>query len=172
MIELIIIIFVIYTLYKKYNTSSYFNLVSLLQKQGFRNLLIIQQNQTNYWLRADFHGDNYLFNVIKGNSAISDTILHPFIEYATKNHFHNLILVPGNSIISSISQKTISEYQIEIWNQEKINELSHQENPSAIVKTSPVHDSCKIEPSEDPIQDGTKANSVWGNLFGNKIERL
>lgn len=36
----------------------------------------------------------------------------------------------------------------------------------------PIDDHCIIEESFDPIQNGAKANSLFGNFFGNKSEKL
>lgn len=44
---------------------------------------------------------------------------------------------------------------------------------SAIVQKNNVSDDhCIIEPSTNPIQDGSKANSILGAFFGNKVEKL
>ena len=175
MFELIFFVFIIYVLYKKYNQNSYIKLIGILQNQGFHGISVLQQNQDNYWLKANFHGEHYLFDVCKQNSMISDLAINTLIVYATKNHYHNVVLVPGNSAISDAARRTISKHNIEIWNENKINMLSSQKNEpitSSIVKTSQIHDTCKIDESNDPIQDGTKVNSLFGNLFSNKIEKL
>ncbi len=44
--------------------------------------------------------------------------------------------------------------------------------PAKIQPSKVTEDHCKIEPSTDPIQDGSKANSIFGAFFGNKVEKL
>ena len=91
MLELIIFIFIIYRIFKKYNHHSPAKLLFLLRSQGFSNIEIVQQNQANYYIKANFHGDNYLFAVIKDHATISHIAINTLIEYATKNHYHNMI---------------------------------------------------------------------------------
>lgn len=172
MLELIIFGFIIYTIFKKYNNLSQIKLISALRNQGFSNIAIIHQNQTNCLIKAILHGDNYLFNIIKDNSTISHVTINSLVEYASKNHYHNTVLVPGNSVISDMAKRTISKYSIEIWNSAKINEFAKSNQISSIIKTTPTQDTCQIEESNDPIQNGAKANTIFGNLFHSKIDKL
>ena len=45
-------------------------------------------------------------------------------------------------------------------------------SPAKIQPPKMTDDHCKIEPSADPIQDGSKANSILGAFFGNRVEKL
>lgn len=173
MFDLIVIIFIIYMIYKKYNKTPS-KITSILQNKGFSNISTIRQNTGSYWMTASFHGDNYLFEIMKTGYNVSNNSIHTLGEYAKKAHYHNIILVLGNSVISNNAKSIISQYKIEIWDNAKLNEFSNPNNNSitSIVKTSEIHDSCKITPSDDPIQDGKQANSILGNFFGNRIEKL
>lgn len=169
MLDLVIIFFVIYAIYKKYNSGVSQNFISNLQKKGFGNIAYLQQNPTSTFIKADFHGENYLFCMPKNTNIISQTMVNVFVEYAAKNHFHKLVLVAGNAKISDTAKKVISDYEIEIWNAAKLNELAQQDY---VIQKNKTDDTCPIEESVDPIQDGTKANSIWSSLFENKIEKL
>ena len=173
MFDLIIIIVIIYSIYKKYNSTQ--KLTTILQAKGFSNIITVKQNNSSTWVTANFHGDNYLFEVVKNGSNVTNASINTLIDYAAKNHYHNIILVPGNSVISNTAKPAISNANIQIWDNAKLNSLSakSRENvSSAIIQKMPLHDKCKIDTPQDPIQDGTKANSIFSNFFGNKIERL
>ena len=174
MFDFLIIIFIVYVIYKKYNNSIP-KITTILQNKGFHNIATIRQNTSSYWLSANFHGDNYLFEIMKVGYNVSNNSIHTLGEYATKAHFHNIVLVPGNSAISSKARPAISQYNIQIWDTAKLNDFSNQSREttaSSIIQTSPIEDTCKIDSSDDPIQDGTKANSILGNFLGNKVEKL
>lgn len=174
MLDFIIMIVIIYVIYKKYNNSPS-RIITLLKNKGFQNISIIKQNATNNWVTANLHGDNYLFEITKPGYNVTNTSIHTLGEYATKAHFHNIILIAENSVISSNAKSAISQYKIEIWNNAKLNEFSNQSQETAItsiIKTSEINDTCKIASSDDPIQDGKTANSIFSNLFHNKIEKL
>lgn len=174
MFDFIILIIILYAIYKKYLNSPS-RIITILKNKGFQNVSTIKQNTTSYWLTATLHGDNYLFEVAKSGYTISNTSIHTLGEYATKAHYHNIILIAENSAISSNAKIAISQYKIEIWNHAKLNELSNaniETTLSSIIKTSEINDTCKIEPSDDPIQDGNQANSIFSSLFHSKIEKL
>ena len=44
--------------------------------------------------------------------------------------------------------------------------------PAPVQQPKATDDHCIIAPSTDPIQDGSKANSILGAFFGNKVEKL
>ena len=174
MIELIIICFIIYTIYKKANIITPDNLKNILIKKGFRNITTVRQILSSTWITADFHGDNYLFAVIKAGHSVSKETIEEIYRYASQKHYHNIILVPGNAPILTTARTSISSYNIQIWNNSMLTNISSNSNEiiSSVVQKAPIEDNCVIEESIDPIQDGSKANSIFGNLFGNKIEKL
>ena len=175
MIELIIICFIIYTIYKKVNIITPNNFKNILTKKGFRNIITVRQILSGTWITADFHGDNYLFVVIKNGHSVSNETIEEIYRYASQKHYHNIILVPGNAPILTTARTAISSYNIQIWNNSMLTNILSNSNEaivSSVVQKAPIEDNCVIQESIDPIQDGSKANSIFGNLFGNKIEKL
>lgn len=173
--DLIIIGIIIYSIYKKYNKTSFSNIRSILQKNGFHSIYTVEQNSDNFVITASLNGENYIIKTMLNNSSVTNSTIHSLVEKATKLHYHNIVLIPGNAVISGSAKPLINKYNIAVWDNSKLNQFStssKSDNISTIVKTSPIHDTCKISDSEEPIQDGSKANSIWGNFFGNKIEKL
>lgn len=172
MFELIVIIFIIYVVYKKSNKVSSIQLIKILKTKGFSNITIVRENLASSWITATFHGDTYLFEVTKNVSAISNNSIQTLSEYAANHHYHNVVIFLGNSPISNVLKNAILKHNIQIWDNAKLNSFSNKTNQYTIISKLPLDDHCKIDVSEDPIQEGTKANSLLGNLFSNKIEKL
>ena len=175
MVSLIIFCIIIYAIYKKVNIVTPENLKNILIKKQFRNIVTVRQVLSGTWITADFHGDNYLFVVIKVGQSISKSIIDEIYNYASQKHYHNIILVPGNAPILNTARTAISNYNIQIWNNSMLTNILSNSNEaivSSVVQKAPIEDNCVIQESIDPIQDGSKANSIFGNLFGNKIEKL
>lgn len=176
MFELIILIIIIYVIYKKSNlimTPEKFKII--LKNKGFRNMTTIRQIVSGTWITADYHGDNYIFYLAKTGYSISKEAVVAIYNYASQKHYHNIILVPITSTILTNARTAISNYGIQIWNNDMLNNISKTSTdnaPSAIIQKAPINDNCEIDEPVDPIQDGSKANSIFQNLFGNKIERL
>lgn len=174
MFDLIVILFIIYVIYKKYNHNSPLKLISILQNKGFHNISTVKNLPSSSWISATLHGEHYLFEMIKNANPVTNSSITTFVEYATKAHFHNMILVPGNAIISNSAKAEIEKYNIQVWDSSQLTTLSNtnSENIAPFVKPKITVDTCEISEPEDPIQDGKKVNSIWGNLFKHKIERL
>ena len=177
MIEFIVLIIIFYAIIKKANnntmTSEKFKM--MLKNKGFGNITIASQTIAGTWITADYHGDNYIFYLIKPGYSVTKNIIDAFYQYASQKHYHNIIIIPGNSTILTTARTIISNYGIQIWNNNTLNsKFGTAENytSSAIVEKAPINDHCKIDESFDPIQDGSKVNSILGNFFRNKIERL
>ena len=176
MFGLIFVIIIIYLIYKNSNifmTPARFK--TILSNKGFRNINIVKQIISGTWITADYHGDNYIFSIIKPSSTVSKKTIDELYNYAISKHYHNIILVPGNSTILTTANTAISNYHIQIWNTATLNrKFGKEENytSSAIVEKAPINDHCKIDAPFDPIQDGSKVNSIFGNFFNNKIEKL
>jgi hypothetical protein len=100
------------------------------------------------------------------------------MEFAIKGHYHNVIIIPGNSGISDLARQKIAENNIQIFSIEKLkNNIQNPTNDSSSQKNNIVSkptstSNYKATESNDPIKNGTKANSIFGNLFGNKVEKL
>ena len=175
MFEIIIICIIIYAIYKKSNVITPGRLIIILKDKGFRNITTIKQILSCSWITADFHGENYIFAVIKDGHSVYKDMLEDLYNYASQKHYHNIILVPGNATILTNAKTTISKYNIQIWNTSTLNNISStptQNVASSVIQKAPINDNCVIDEPVDPIQDGNKANSILGNLFGNKIEKL
>ena len=112
MFDFIIIIFVFWYIYKKYNTNSISKTTQLLQKKGFGNPVTIRNTTNSSTLTSTFHGDNYLFEIMKNNTAVSTDTVQSLINLAQKNHYHNIILIPRDAIISNPAQELIKKYNI------------------------------------------------------------
>lgn len=174
MFDFIVIVFIIYVIYKKYNNNSQLKLITILQNKGFQNISTIKSLPSSTWITATLHGDNYLFELMKNGNSVTNSSITILVEYATKEHYHNIILVPGNTIISNSAKAEIKKYNIQVWDSSQLINFSNttSENIASFVKPKITDDTCKILEPDDPIQDGAKANSIWDNLFKHKIERL
>lgn len=176
--DLLIIIFFLWWFFKKRGQiaiTSQQNITKILTQNGFHSISLINNTQESQILSAILNGDNYLICIAKNNANIYNSTVQNLLEYAKKIHYHNIILIAPNAAISNTAKTLIRDNKIEIWDSAKLLKFAtpNPENQSAIIKTSEIHDNCKISPPEDPIQDGSKANSLLGNLFHhNKIERL
>lgn len=174
MFDLLVILSIIYLIYKKYNNSPS-KITTILQNKGFHNIFTVQQNPSSYWMSASLHGENYLLQIMKTGNNVSTNNIHTLAEYATKAHYHNVILIPGNCTISKSAKTVISEYSIQIWDNTKLNEFSLQNSQTTSAQTmasNKFENSTSINHPDDPIQDGKKANSFLANFFGNKPEKL
>ena len=177
MFGLIIFIVIFYIIYKRMilDVTNPMNLKSLLEKKGFRNISTALDTSSVSWITADFHGDNYIFLIVKNGHAVSKEMIKSIYEYTTPKHYHNIILVSGNAHVLSTARTAISKYNIKVWTGATISSFSNATQESiinSVTQKAPIEDNCDIEPSFDPIQDGTRANSIFGNFFGNKIEKL
>lgn len=177
--DLLIIILIFWWIYKKYSknstTTSPQNISKILEQNGFHSISTISQNQESQFLSAILNGDNYLIAVMKGTANVYNSTVETLVSYAKKIHYHNVILIAPRAAISNSAKALLFENKIEVWDYAKLLKFSapNSQNQPEIIKTSEIHDTCKIDTPEDPIQDGSKVNSLFGNLFGkNKIERL
>lgn len=171
MFYIIFIILIIWWFYKSTTNFIRYNTVSILQKKGFKNITQIKHPKFMYLFQADFHGDNYL--IFYGINPIIAESVDSLYEFASIKHYHNIIIIIDNSSISNSAKTKIEKYNIKILNPNEIaNNFSPETNTSSIINKMPLDDNCKIDESYEPIQDGKKANSIFGNLFNNKIEKL
>lgn len=171
MFYLIFIILIIWWVCKSTTNFIRYIPVSILQKKGFNNITPIKHPKFMYLFQADFHGDNYL--IFYGINLITAETVDSLYVFASKQHYHNIIIIVDNSCISINAKPKIEKYNIKIWNPNEIaNNFSPETNASSIINKMPLDDNCKIDESYEPIQDGSKVNSIFGNLFNNKIEKL
>lgn len=105
---------------------------------------------------------NYLY------SAINKNIIYDIKSKMNKEHFHSGIIIVNNAnTIKQETKKLASENGIEIYalNSKQIYKSNNTSN-NVVKQTSRKYS------EDDPIQSGSKANTIWNNFFGNKIERL
>jgi len=165
----IILIIILKTLFKNKNKNT--NLLNkVFEVQHFSNI-----SSSYYYdmsiIKANSHGENYIFG-IKNNSYFLSTDVDKLYELSSKNHIHNIILITNSqSLVQSNILKKVKNYNMEIWDTEKLNSLLS--NSTSTLKTSDTSDdTCKIDKSSyDPIDNTPKSNSLLGGLF-NKPDRL
>ena len=171
MFDLIIFIIIIYIIVKKSKFSSA-NIFNLLNIQEFQNIVLLKHTSSSSFYTAQKAGDNYLIQVMEVGNIVSKNTILELTDLAQKNHYHNMILIPSSSIISDIAKKEIASYNIQILNPNQQVSSDDSIRKSSFISKMPLDDNCPIDEPQDAIQDGKKANSIFGNLFGNKIERL
>ena len=173
MFELIFII-VIYFVIKNWAKNSNFNIINtklniLFKKHNFTNILKTSINGTTF-IRANSHGENYLF-VFKNLTSVFTTLdIDKIYEYAQKEHIHNPVILVSQPSFSDNLLNKIKEYNIQIWDNKKLDSLISTYTTSSVLSTSDTSDdTCKIDPSQfNPIQEPT---SLWKRLFA-KPDRL
>lgn len=173
MFNMIFTIIIIYIIYKKLSDTSYVGLNSFLVKSGFNNINTIKENSSGSFVVANFHGENFLFFTAK--CSLSTNTANEIIDFANANHYHNIIVVLGNTTITPSISSLLSKNNITIWKNLTLKNLVNITPDTvarSVLKTSNIDDNCEIYESYDPIQDGKKANTILGNIFNNKIEKL
>ena len=155
-ISLIFIIFLIYIQVKTKNVNINKNtLDTLFTVQNFHNIFNDASIPGILLIKASSHGENYLFakktNII--NFSITD--INTIYDYAQKEHIHNIIILQQFNTFSDIMLKKIKEYNIQIWDQNKINSLIHSPSTTSVLNTSDTSDdNCKIDTNYfNPIQE-------------------
>lgn len=176
--DLLIVIFIFGLILKKRaqnNVTSPQNITKILTQNGFHSISQLSQNQETQFLSAILNGDNYLLCIMKPTTNVYHSTVQNLISLAQKDHYHNIILIAPNVVISNSAKPLIAKNRIEVWDYEKLRKFAtpNSENQAEIIQTSEIHDTCNISSSTDPIQDGRHINSLFGNIFNkNKIERL
>jgi len=168
------IIFIIYIQTQKNFQNQLLNsntLNTLFKTQNFHNIIKNTSIPGLLLVEASSHGENYLF--AKKNNMIQFSIMdiNKIYEQAKKDHIHNIIILPSAySSFSNTMLNKIKEYNIQIWDQNKINSLISSPSTHSILATSDTSDdTCKIDKNQfDPIQE---PHSFWKNIF-KKPDRL
>lgn len=184
MFELIFIIIIIYLCVKKSKISANNNIFlfyKVMKNQGFSNVKNVYSTPSYGYVKADLHGENFLFEVKNTSDPIGKYEINSLYDMAKKSHIHNCILVYSNNPITPEVMRKIEDYNIQLWDTEKMQSLMQnlntniQENTyeSNVLHTSNTSDDkCKIEPSYNPIKDGQSIkNSILSGLF-DKPDRL
>ena len=180
---LIIIFLILYfSIVKKgINFSSTQNdlLNKVLTNQQFSNINTFYSSSTLHLLSADSHGENYVFATKNGNVPFSSTDLHTIYDLSKRSHIHNVVIVSSQIIpTNSELNRTIKDYNFEVWNNAKLfslltNNTSGTYTKSVLRTSDTSYDTCKIDNSTvDPVQYGKfKSHSLFGNIF-NRPNRL
>lgn len=173
MFDLIIIFIVIYVVFKKslQNSITIENKLNTLFKvQNFHNISKDASIPGISLITASSHGENYLF--AKKNNMIPFAIIdiNLIYEKAQQQHIHNIIILQQSNTFSNNILEKIKEYNIQIWDQNKINSLISSPSTHSVLSTSDTSDDkCKIDTSYfNPIQE---PSSFWKNIF-KKPDRL
>lgn len=169
--DLIIIFIIIYVLYNKYFQNSSiteYKLNTLFKVQHFSNIKRDSTIPGMLLITADSRGENYLF--AKKIIPFSIIDINTIYEKAQKDHIHNIVILHSNNAINNNLLEKIKEYNIQIWDNKKIDSLITSPSTSSILQTSNTSDdTCKIDNNQfEPIQEPT---SFWKNLF-KKPDRL
>jgi len=174
MFNFIILIIVIYVIYKKFSKQqpiTFIKLNTLFKAQNFHNIVKDSSISGILLITANAHGENFLFAQKNNMVQFSLMDINKIYEYAQRAHIHNIIILPSAySSFSNTMLEKIKEYNIQIWDNNKINSLINSSNTSSILTTSDTSDDkCHIPPNQfNPIQEPT---SFWKNIF-NKPDRL
>lgn len=143
---------------------------TLFEVQNFHNILNDNSIPGISLIKASSHGENYLF--AKKNNMLQFSIIDINIIYekAQKEHIHNIILLNQYHTFSNLLLEKIKEYNIQIWDQNKINSLISSPRTNNVLSTSnTTDDTCIIDKNQfDPIQE---PHSFLENIF-KKPDRL
>ncbi len=207
MLGLVFIILIIYTVIKSSSKNSGIlisnNLImnklnKALENNQFTNKKTLVVNSYYKIIKADTHGENYVFAVTNDNARFNELDIKSIYEVAQKLHIHNIVIInqfktqyPNNVL------KIIEECEMEIWDLDKLNTLAgisntndspKAENTSirnelsrqtptitkSVLRTSNTsNDKCDINTDlDDPIQDFSETHtSILKRLF-RKPDRL
>ena len=178
---ILFIVFFIIKVTKSVNSTSIAVINKLnvaLQRNQFTNRKTLMTNQFYTLITADTHGENYVFAVKNNTTQFNFQDIVSIYEMAQKAHIHNIVVLNHfNMAFYPGVAKKMKEYGIEVWDSNKLNELTGTKSATvtrSVLKTSDTSDDkCNISvSSDDPIQDfGEKKPSIFDRLF-QKPDRL
>lgn len=184
MIDAIIIIFVIYYIYKKANQKSSKTLLyQMFNVKNFSNIKEVAYEGDVVYIRADGKGENFLFVVKNNPIGITPILIQNIKIKAQQMHLHNIVFV--TSAITDLNIiRLLKSNNIKVWDNATLksflnpgldndNTITTIEKPTILSTSDTSNDKCKIEPSSyNPIQEGEhKVGSIFSGLF-DKPERL
>ena len=174
MFNFIIAIFIIYIIFKKISqnqTISSYKLNALFKSQNFHSISRDLSIPGLLIISASSHRENYLLAQKNNMVQFSTMDIDNIYEKAQKLHIHNIVvLTPSHTSFSNHLLEKIKNYDIKIWDDNKINSLIASSNSTSVLSTSDTSDDkCKIDSNSfEPIYEPT---SFWKKFF-TKPDRL
>ena len=174
MFEFIIVIFIIYIVFKKSVQSQSIasaKLNALFKAQNFHSITKDLSIPGITLTSASSHGENYLLAQKNNMVQFSTMDIDNIYEKAQKLHIHNIVvLTPSHTSFSNHLLEKIKNYDIKILDDNKINSLIASSNSTSVLSTSDTSDDkCKIDSNSfEPIYEPT---SFWKKFF-TKPDRL
>ena len=158
MFDFIITIFIIYIVFKKIiksQTISSNKLNDLFDAQNFHSITKDFSISGVSITSASSHGENYLFAQKNNMTQFSTMDITAIYEKANKFHIHNIVLLTSSTDVPSHLLKKIKEYNIQIWDKNKIDSLIYSAHTNSVLSTSDTSDDkCKITTDNfEPIQE-------------------
>lgn len=168
MFEFIIVIFIIYIVFKKSVQSQSIasaKLNALFKAQNFHSITKDLSIPGLLIISSSSHGENYLLAQKNNMVQFSTMDIDNIYEKAQKLHIHNIVvLTPSHTSFSNHLLEKIKNYDIKIWDDNKINSLIASSNSTSVLSTSDTSDDkCKIDSNSfEPIYEPT---SFWKKFF-------
>ncbi len=181
MIIIIVIFLIIISYYiLKPNDMSLKSLFSEYIK-SFSNVELFFSDNTISLYKGDKSGENFIFGLVKNSYLFSYKDIYTLYEKGEALHIHNKVLITDYPITpSSPTYKKIKNYEITVWDSEKLRKLVYNEYDSnSSYSTSPLNtsntsdDTCDIDDDPyDPIQNGAFNTHSIFSIFNNKVDHL
>ncbi len=152
---------------------------SKIIKENFSNVSIPYSDYNITLFKGDKSGENFLFAIKNNPSPFSLQDIETLYEKSQRLHIHNRVLITDFPINNTtITQKRLKEYEIDIWNSAKLTKISTPSTSStyesSTLKTSDISDdTCQIDENlDDPIKDGALHTHSIFSIFNNKVDHL
>lgn len=170
MIEFIILIVILYVVYKKetnkYNAGGILTkLTKLLKEQRFSEIKTKQLNGNITIITADNLGENFLYAIKNNITSIISSDIETIYEYSKKAHIHNTIIVKSlKKGITTDAENKAKEYNLDVIEESELIKMLNQEKASILKTSDTSDDTCEIDYSqnEDPISN---KSSILQKLF-------
>lgn len=171
MIEFIILIVILYVVYKKetnkYNAGGILTkLTKLLKEQRFSEIKTKQLNGNITIITANNLGENFLYAMRNDMTSINPSNIETIYEYSKKAHIHNTIVVVKSlkGGITDNAESKAKEYDLDVVEGNELIKMLDQEKASILKTSDTSDDTCEIDYSqnEDPISE---KSSILKELF-------
>lgn len=133
MFEIVFFLIIIYIVFKRTNTLSGTKTLTLLNKalrnQEFTNIKTIFTSPAMNFVTGDANGENFIFAFKNNNIQFNINELTTLYEKAQKMHIHNIVIINSSKAgFSNMIQQKISDYNIEVWDLNKLSSLALANN--------------------------------------------